>query len=391
VAENFERPLRVGLNLIFLQQASGGTGRYARELPGALLAVEPTSEIHVFVSRDAPEDLWEEPWVQSVRIVRCPISLRGDRAHLVFQYSALPMLAAARRLDVLHSLANLGPARTPGVASVVSLLDLIWMRPPEQWGGTAQGQRSLRRLVEHSVRHADGVFTISRAAATEIESELGVAADRVHVTPLGVRAPTVTPASATDVRAELALGERRVVLCVAQKQPYKNLHRLIRAVPALDQDVVLVLPGFATEHEHELSALAQELGVADRVRLPAWLSESSLAGLYALSSAFVLPSLVEGFGLPVLEAMLRDVPVACSNSSSLPEVAGDAALLFDPEDQAQVTQAIRRLLDDAALAAELVQRGRRRAAEYTWERAGAVTLDGYRQVLARRRGGRRGR
>jgi glycosyltransferase involved in cell wall biosynthesis len=391
VAENFERPLRVGLNLIFLQQASGGTGRYARELPGALLAVEPTSEIDVFVSRDAPEDLWEEPWAQSVRIVRCPISLRGDRAHLVFQYSALPLLAAARRLDVLHSLANLGPARTPGVASVVSLLDLIWMWPPEQWGGTAQGQRSLRRLVEHSVRHADGVFTISRAAATEIESELGVAAERIHVTPLGVRAPTVTPASATDVRAELELGERRVVLCVAQKQPYKNLHRLIRAVPALDRDVVLVLPGFATEHEHELSALAQELGVADRVRLPAWLSESSLAGLYALSSAFVLPSLVEGFGLPVLEAMLRDVPVACSNSSSLPEVAGDAALLFDPEDQAQVTQAIRRLLDDAALAAELVQRGRRRAAQYTWERAGAVTLDGYKQVLARRRAGERRR
>jgi glycosyltransferase involved in cell wall biosynthesis len=391
VAENFEQPLRVGLNLIFLQQASGGTGRYARELPGALLAVEPATEIDVFVSRDAPEDLWEEPWAQSVRIVRCPISLRGDRAHLVFQYSALPLLAAARRLDVLHSLANLGPARTPGVASVVSLLDLIWMRPPEQWGGTAQGQRSLRRLVEHSVRHADGVFTISRAAATEIESELGVTADRIHVTPLGVRAPTGKPASAADVRAELELGERRVVLCVAQKQPYKNLHRLIRAVPALDRDVVLVLPGFATEHERELSALAEELGVADRVRLPAWLSESSLAGLYALSSAFVLPSLVEGFGLPVLEAMLRDVPVACSNSSSLPEVAGDAALLFDPEDQAQVTQAISRLLDDATFAAELVERGRRRAAEYTWERAGAVTLDGYRQVLARRRAGRRGR
>jgi glycosyltransferase involved in cell wall biosynthesis len=391
VAENSERSLRVGLNLIFLQQASGGTGRYARELPGALLAVEPSSEIHVFVSRDAPEDLWEEPWARSVRIVRCPISLRGDRAHLVFQFSVLPLLAAARRLDVLHSLANLGPARTPGVASVVSLLDLIWMRAPEQWGGTAQGQRSLRRLVEHSVRHADGVFTISHAAAAEIESELHVPAERIHVTPLGVRAPTLAPASATDVREELALGERRVVLCVAQKQPYKNLHRLIRAVPALDQDVVLVLPGFATAHERELSALAQELGVADRVRLPAWLSESSLAGLYALSSAFVLPSLVEGFGLPVLEAMLRDVPVACSNSSSLPEVAGEAALLFDPEDQAQVTQAIRRLLDDADLAAQLVERGRRRAAEYTWERAGAVTLDGYRQVLARRRGGRRER
>ena len=150
-----------------------------------------------------------------------------------------------------------------------------------------------------------------------------------------------------------------------------------------------MLPGFSTEHERELSALAQELGVADRVRLPAWLSDATLAGLYALSSAFVLPSLVEGFGLPVLEAMLRDVPVACSNTSSLPEVVGDAALLFDPEDQEQVTLAIRQLLDDAELAARLVERGRRRAAEYTWERAGAATLAGYRLAIAARRGGRR--
>lgn len=387
MAENSERPLRVGLNLIFLQQASGGTGRYARELPGALLAVEPRAEIHAFVSRDAPEDLWAEPWAEQVRIVRCPISLRGDRAHLVFQFAALPLLAAARGLDVLHSLANIGPVLTPRVASVVSLLDLIWMRPPEQWGGTLKGQRSLRRLVEHSVRHADQVLTISRAAAGEIESELHVPSGRIHVTPLGVRPPTVAAASEADVRAELQLGEARVVLCVAQKQPYKNLHRLIRAVPALDADVLLVLPGFATDHERELSALAQELGVADRVLLPAWLSEASLAGLYALSSAFVLPSLVEGFGLPVLEAMLRDVPVACSNTSSLPEVAGDAALLFDPEDQQQVTAAIRRLLDDPELAAELVQRGRRRAARYTWERAGAETIAGYRRALAVAGGG----
>jgi glycosyltransferase involved in cell wall biosynthesis len=176
---------------------------------------------------------------------------------------------------------------------------------------------------------------------------------------------------------------------VAQKHPYKNLHRLVRALPALDDDVVLVLPGFSTAHEQELRTLAHELGVAERVRLPAWLSDGSLAGLYALSSAFVLPSLVEGFGLPVLEAMLRDVPVACSRSSSLPEVAGDAALLFDPERQEEVTAAIRRLLEDRVLAARLVERGRERAASFTWERTGAASLAGYRRAIAQRKVGRR--
>ncbi len=186
------------------------------------------------------------------------------------------------------------------------------------------------------------------------------------------------------MRDELALGGARVVLCVAQKHPYKNLHRLVRALPELDDDVVLVLPGFPTRHEDELRALADELGVAERLRLPAWLAEGSLAGLYALSSAFVLPSLVEGFGLPVLEAMLRDVPVACSNTSSLPEVAGDAALLFDPERQEEVTGAIRRLLDDGALAERLSRVAASGRRDFTWERTGAASLAGYRRAVAAR-------
>ena len=199
-----------------------------------------------------------------------------------------------------------------------------------------------------------------------------------------MRAPTAIPASEQTVREELDLGKARVVLCVAQKHPYKNHHRLLRALPALDDDVMLVLPGFSTPYESELRALAQELRIAERVRMPGWLSEGSLAGLYELSSAFVLPSLVEGFGLPILEAMLRGVPVACSNTSSLPEVAGDAALLFDPENQEDLTAAIRRLLEDRALAERLVARGRERAAEFTWERTGAASLAGYRRAIEAR-------
>jgi glycosyltransferase involved in cell wall biosynthesis len=385
VRGELDRPLRVGLNFIFLQQASGGVGRYARELPGALLAVEPNTEIHVFVSRDAPPDLSEEPWAQAVRWVRCPVGLQGQRAHLLFEFAALPMLAATRRVDVLHSLANLGPGITPGLASVVSLLDVIWMRPPEDWGGSIEGQRSLRRMVEHSVRHANRVFAISHAGAQEIARALPVPSERLHVTPLGVRKQSTVPADEHAVREELSLGEARVVLCVAQKRPYKNLHRLVRALPALPADVVLVLPGAPTSHEQELRALASELGVGDRIRFPQWLSEANLEALYALSSVFVLPSLVEGFGLPILEAMQRELPVACANTSALGEVAGDAALLFDPHSQVEIDAAIRRLLDDEGLAQDLRVRGRERAGSFTWERTGAATLAGYRAALAERR------
>lgn len=379
------RPLRVGLNLIFLGDRAGGAGRYAMELPGALLAAEPETEVHVFVSRDAPFGLREEPWAKDVRWVTLPVGLAGPPLHVLAQFAGLPPLALARRLDVLHSPANTGPVITPGVASVVSLLDLIWLHRAAEWESSTRVHRRMRMLVRYCLRHADRVFAISNAAAEDFVRTLGVPRERIEVTPLGVRpSGVVQPHAQAELRTRLALGTARVVLCVAQKRPYKNLHCLVRALPELDEDVVLVLPGSQTAYEGELRALAGELGVSGRVRFPDWLSDAELEGLYALASVFVLPSLIEGFGLPVLEAMVRGVPVACSNISALPEVAGDAALLFDPESQGEVTAAVRRLLEDRALAERLIARGHERAGHFTWKRTGAASLAGYRRAMATR-------
>jgi glycosyltransferase involved in cell wall biosynthesis len=398
------RPLRVGLNLLFLGERAGGAGRYATALPGALLAAEPATEVHVFVTRAAPAELRREPWAAGVRWVTLPIGLGGSPRELLAQFAGLPLLALARRLDVLHSPANTGPVLTPGLASVVSLLDLIWLHRGAEWEPTARARARMLTLVRHAVRHADGVFAISHAAAEDFVRTLGVPRERIDVTPLGIDAaggdasgapalgidPAAAASAAGRLRARLGLGAERVVLCVAQKRPYKNLHRLVRALAELEADVVLVLPGAATAYEAELRALARELGVAARVRFPEWLSDAELDELYRLSDVFVLPSLIEGFGLPVLEAMARGVPVACSNVSALPEVAGDAALLFDPERQEEITGAIRRLLADGALAERLRARGRERVARFTWERTGAASLAGYRRAIARRAPRRRG-
>ena len=207
-------------------------------------------------------------------------------------------------------------------------------------------------------------------AREEISRALGVSPERIHVTPLGVRAPTAVPASEAVVRAELELGDARVVLSSRRSIPTRTSRSSCGRCRSSTRTSCSCCPGSPTQHERELRALADELGVAERVRLPQWLSEPSLAGLYSLSSAFVLPSLAEGFGLPVLEAMLRGVPVACSNIATLSEVAGDAALLFDPERHEAVAGAISRLLDDRALAERLVARGRERAASFTWARTG---------------------
>jgi glycosyltransferase involved in cell wall biosynthesis len=274
---------------------------------------------------------------------------------------------------------------TPGLVSVISLLDLIWLHRAADLAPSARVQRKVRMLVRHSVRHADRLFAISHAAADDFVRTLGVRRDRIEVTPLGVRARSEAPSiPEPELRARFQLGAARVVLCVAQKRPYKNLHSLIRALPDLAADVILVLPGAPTEYERELRTLAIEIGVGRRVRFLDWLTEDELDGLYALSSVFVLPSFIEGFGLPVLEAMARGLPVACANVAALPEVAGDAALLFDPQRQEEITAAVRRLLDDRRLAERLARRGYDRVKELPWKRTGAASLAGYRRAIASR-------
>jgi glycosyltransferase involved in cell wall biosynthesis len=381
---------------MFLGERAGGAGRYAVELPGALLAAEPRTEVHVFVSRAAPASLRGEPWARDVRWVTLPVGISGPPIHVLAQYGGLPPLALARRLDVLHSPANTGPVITPGLASVVSLLDLIWLHRASEWESSPRVHRRMRMMVEHSVRHADRIFAISGAAAEDFVRTLGIARERIDVTPLGVHEPVREPGSAprateATLRAQFELGSARVLLCVAQKRPYKNLHVLVRALAELDPDVVLVLPGSPTPYEQKLRALADELGVGQRVRFPSWLTDSELEGLYALADVFALPSLIEGFGLPVLEAMARGVPVACSNVSALPEVAGDAALTFDPGRQDEVTAAVRRLLDDRALAQRLIARGHERVREFSWRHTGTASLAGYRRAIRARGGARGGR
>ncbi len=173
------------------------------------------------------------------------------------------------------------------------------------------------------------------------------------------------------------------MLSLSAKRPHKNLLALIGALARLspEERPVLVLPGYATEHESELRSRARALRVDADVRFPEWVSDEQLEGLWAIADAFVFPSLYEGFGLPILEAMARQVPVACSNASSLREVAGDAALLFDPRDESAIAAALRRLLSDPALAQRLRARGSERAAAFTWERTARLTLESYERAM----------
>jgi glycosyltransferase involved in cell wall biosynthesis len=385
-----DRPLSIGLNLVYLVRESGGAGRYARELIRGLLEVDPTLRITAFVSNEVPEDVLEAPWAQAVDFVRFPFAVtHGPPGNFALtmgsQWGAIPLLAARRRIDVVHGLANITPLVAPRVATVVTLLDLIWIRFPQTMERRATV--GMKMVAPISARRADRVVAISDAAREDLVETLGLPREKIDVTHLGIRLEDLPePTPEAEIRERLGLGKAPVVLCVAQKRQHKNLAGLVRALPLLrDPGVRLVLPGAATPHEQELRELADSLGVGKRVVFPEWLSEADLEGLYAVASCFVLPSFEEGFGLPVLEAMRRGIPVATSNVSSMPEVAGNAALLFDPHRPDEIAQAVGRLLDDGELRLRLAAAGRQRCEHFTWRRTALATLETYRRAVADRR------
>jgi glycosyltransferase involved in cell wall biosynthesis len=370
--------VRVGLNLVFLSRQGGGIGRYATQLLPALLAADPELELVAFHGSMLPPELREVPGAERIEWV----DLRAaptQRRNLAVQLVALPMLARRRGCELVHSPANVGPLA--GVPTVVTITDLIWLHEPERWESRSVARRT-RLLAVSNARRARRVIAISHATGDDLMRSLGLPEDKIDVTPLGVGVPReVDPEEVAAVRSRLGLDGRPLLLCVAQKRPYKNQAAIVRALPELGADPVAILPGASTDYERELRALAEHLGVSERVLFPEYVSERELEALYAAATCLVLPSLIEGFGLPVLEAMARGVPVACSDRASLPEVAGDAGLLFDPLDQSAVTFSLRRLLEDAELRRELSRRGRERAGRFTWEQTARRTLASYERAL----------
>jgi glycosyltransferase involved in cell wall biosynthesis len=372
----------VGLNLVYLVPGeTGGMETYARELIPALLAARPDLRFTAFVNREAAE-AGEGPWLEAMPAATVPVRARKRREGVRGEQQLLPRLASRHGVDLLHSLANTAPARG-GFRRVVTVHDLIHRIHPEAHFGHAA--TAMRFLVWLAVRRSHRVIAPSVATKDDIVRLLRAPAAKVDVVPQGVSPPPpAPPRAAAECRRRLDLGDRPVVLTASAKRPHKNLARLLEALASIppERRPVLLLPGYPTPYEAELRRQAEELGLAADTRILGWVSTAELESLYAVASAFVFPSLYEGFGLPILEAMARGVPVASSRRGSLAEVAGDAARGFDPERPAEIAAAIEALLADPAEAERLRLAGRRRAAGFRWEATARETIACYERALA---------
>jgi glycosyltransferase involved in cell wall biosynthesis len=378
-------PRRPAINAVFLEPGMGGLETYVRELVPELVKAAPGMRLSIVCNGRGRELLAAEPWAGEVELVAHPlIGRRGVRA-----LSELTLLGAlaSRRFDLLHSVALTGPLRTRA-AHVVVLADVTWIVEPTHGRGQSATVRLWQAVVPLVARRADRVVAISQAGADHVVEHLGVPAERIDVVPLGHGLNArIEPTPAGALRARLGLGERRVILNVGAKKAHKNQLALVRALPAVRErhpDAALVLAGAPTPYEADVREEARRLGLDGSVVFLGYVDDADLEGLYRIASVFALPSLNEGFGLPLLEAMARDVPVACSDVSAMPEVAGDAALQFDPRSPAAVADALAGLLADDALRAELVRRGRARQAAFSWARAAEGTLESWARALSAR-------
>ncbi len=350
-----------------------GTGRYVEELLHALVHLEERPNLTVWW----PEGVSPGPWADRVEL----LPQRAGLWHRVMRERLIGRVAPA--YDVVHFPASIGPL-DGGKNVVLTVHDCIFLRHPEwfrweraqyyRWAGTRSAQRAAHIIAD------------SQATARDVHALMDIDEARITAIPLGV-GDTFRPPSETlvkNARKPYGLPER-FFLYVGTLEPRKNLARIVRSWDAVAAIIPedLVIAGRVGWKTNELDDAIAHARHRERIHRPGFIDAPDLPGLLGAARAFVWPSLYEGFGLPVLEAMACGTPVITSNTTSLPEVAGDAALLVDPCNEEAIAEAMTRLSQDNALRESLHVAGPARAAQFTWQRCAEETMAVYRRVAER--------
>lgn len=358
--------MRIGINSALMSGRQGyrqtGISRYISELVSGLQEVM------------SPED----------RLIMLGQRLGGlqDSAlfRIAWEQTGLPVTSGAQRLDVLHGPLSVIPMATR-VPSVITVHDLAFLKFPEQVPATRRNW--LIAGTRLSARKAQRIITISENTKSDLLQWLNLPEEKVKVIPLAIspRIHHVTGTSLDVFRMRFNV-DRPFILAVGTLEPRKNLPTLLRAFAKvkdeIDHELVLVGPeGWLTG---ELKSTLEELSLGDRVRLTGFVSDEELGGWYSAAELVAYPSWYEGFGLPSVEAMHCGAPVLASNTSSFPEVVGDAGVLIPPGDIDLWAETLRDLLKDQSHLHDLRARGFERAKAFSWTRTAQETYDVYREI-----------
>ncbi len=378
--------MHIGIDAHAIGAQQGGNETYIRGVIRALAELDDRNRYTIYLAEAGVAEQWREGFARqhpnfAIRLLPKPTPLVRVPVFLAYELWKRPV-------DVLHVQYTAPPfCRVPVVATIH---DLAFEHMPETF--TRRGSFQLKLTVRRTAQRAARIATVSEYSRQDLIRTYHLPPEKVVVTYNGVEShftPDALPNEAEDVRNRFGI-KRDYLLAVGSLQPRKNLIRLIRAYARL-----------RSEHESftpQLVIVGRKLWLADdifgEVRRQLWkddviltgyVSDDDLPKLYRQATAFVYPSLFEGFGLPPVEAMACGTPVVTSNVSSLPEVTGDAALLVDPLDQASIEAAMLKITGDEALRARLREQGIAQAKRFTWREAAEKTLQLYREAFEARR------
>jgi glycosyltransferase involved in cell wall biosynthesis len=354
-----------------------GIGRYMKCLVEAILAQDPQGE-HLLILPPGAEGIIETG-NSSAKTITPKLKYYSIREQI-----QLPWILRKNKVDLLHAPHFMLPLvrPCPSVVTIHDVIPLLWKNDL----GSRIGQVYYHGMIYAATRLADRIITDSKFSRDDIVHCLGVNPERITVIYPGV-SPEFHPISDSvqleNIRAKYRIENEYIVYAGIYK-PRKNHAALIRAFRSFlsnGRDANLVLVGPLKEGEQDLRRLANELDISDKVIFPGFVDDSELRALYSAAKVCACPSLYEGFGFTVLEAMACGTPVVCAAETSLPEVAGDAAVYADPRNAEEFGQALHAVFTDPCLRKALMDKGRINLQRFSWSKAARETLSVYRDVL----------
>jgi glycosyltransferase involved in cell wall biosynthesis len=368
----------IGFEASALRGPKSGVGYYTESMLAAIMQLEPQHNYVLFSNREMESD-WKPLASESVHIGR------GFPVRAVWMQAQLPGTLRRVKPDLCHFTNYLAPLSVP-CPYVVTMYDMSVFLTPRMH--SFKKMVLDRTLIPHVARRAGAILTISQSARRDILKCLRVPREKVRVV-MGAASPRFQPVSAIaqreEARARAGLTDP-YILYVGTIEPRKNLPRLVQAFAQLKREGIPHKLAIVGQQGWQVEPLHREiarLGIAGDVVFSGYVPADDLPALYSAADAMAFPSLYEGFGLPVIEAMACGAPVVTSNSSSLTEVAGDAAMLIDPLSVESIAGGLRRVLCEPGVRDELARRGPERASYFTWEKTARATISVYESVAAR--------
>jgi glycosyltransferase involved in cell wall biosynthesis len=367
--------LKIGINALYLLPGKvGGSEIYIRSLVRSLLEADKGNTYVIFINKESMGIFPESD--PRVKIILCPIEATNRPIRILWEQFILPFQIRRHKVDVLLSAGMTSPFFCP-VPSILVIFDLQHINQP--WNFPRPYLFFLKTIIYLSAKTSDGIITISEHVKRDIIKHYSIQPEKIIVGYLAVDQDLFFPIGSEDIediRTKYELPEH-YILYAAALLPHKNHERLLHAFKEIHENMpgmTLVLTGAWETGHDRIMRMISELGLQNKVIMLGWLPFEDIPAIYRGAHLFVYPTLHEGFGLPILEAMASGVTVVCSKIEPLIEVAGDAALFVDPSDHRDIAKGISSALHDREVRTKLIQKGLHRVRNFTWDRTAADTL-----------------